>query len=641
MSRTSQEDDERITGLTAELAEAKAALGIEKTGREESARFNRAIRSIQALLHSTASFAENMQSALTEASNAIGSETAALSLSKEGRWAVAYVHGFPREVVGAEMNDEQEPHAVLAISTGEPVAIDDAMHDPRVNRRHMAEWGVRSVLVVPVMSKQNAVGVFFFNFHKSPFPFGEAHLEFARGLASSMSLALDNTRLLEGLRSALTARYEESESKTATLNEANEFLRREMEVRKKAEEEIRLRMAIMETVGEGIFLIGADDYVIKWANSKFEKMFGYKPGEMVGLSVDTLNAPTETTPAETRISIVNELLRDGEWHGEVENIKKDGTHFWCYANASLFDHPEFGKVIVSTHSDITERKRAEQALRESEEKYRNLFAIEKDALFFIDKETGSILDVNDRTCLLYGYTRNELLKMKHIDVSAEPEASLASIEEATEGIESRLHRKKDGTVFPVDITATHFLFRGRPVVLGAARDVSARKQAEEELKRHRDRLGEMVKERTSDLEAKSRELEGLNSALKVILRQREEDRKDLEDRLISNVQDLIVPYMTKLKKCSDDSERQSLLNVVQSSLGEIISPFLRNLNRLRLTPRETEVAVLVKEGRSTKEIAEILRLAPSSVESCRKRIRNRLKLTQEKVNLQAYLRSLD
>jgi len=135
--------------------------------------------------------------------------------------------------------------------------------------------------------------------------------------------------------------------------------------RKQTEEKLQLHAAMMDNVAEGIYLIGLDDLLIKWTNEKFARMFGCEPGEMVGKNVDIVNAPMKRTSAETRISIVDVLKETGEWHGEVRNIKRDGTHFWCYANVSLFDHPEYGKVCVSVHTDITERKQAEEALQEA------------------------------------------------------------------------------------------------------------------------------------------------------------------------------------------------------------------------------------------------------------------------------------
>ena len=170
--------------------------------------------------------------------------------------------------------------------------------------------------------------------------------------------------------------------------------------RKRAEEMLRLHMAIMETVAEGIFLIGLEDNIIKWTNSKFEKLFGYGPGEMVGMHVDKVNAPTEKTPTETRFSIVDMLRQTGEWHGEIKSIKKNGTHFWCYIHVSLFNHPEFGTVMVSAHTDITDRKQAEAALQESELRFRTM-ANAIPQLAWIARADGHIFWYNQRW---YDYT---------------------------------------------------------------------------------------------------------------------------------------------------------------------------------------------------------------------------------------------
>ncbi len=160
--------------------------------------------------------------------------------------------------------------------------------------------------------------------------------------------------------------------------------------RKRVEEEQGLYAAMMKNVAEGIYLIGLDDLRIKWTNERFARMFGYDLGEMVGKKVDIVNAPTEKTPTETRISIADILKKTGEWHGEVKNIKRDGTHFWCYANVSLFDHPEYGKILVAAHTDITERKKAEEELQESEEKFRTLVTNTEGIVYMIAKD-GTIL----------------------------------------------------------------------------------------------------------------------------------------------------------------------------------------------------------------------------------------------------------
>jgi PAS domain S-box-containing protein len=137
---------------------------------------------------------------------------------------------------------------------------------------------------------------------------------------------------------------------------------RDTTARMKAVEALRLHLAVMETVTEGIFFIGVDDNVIKWANCELEEMFGYDPNELIGMDVSVLNAPTDNCPTEIRDSILSITLEIGEWYGEIKNIKKDGTHFWSRVHVSLFDHPEFGRVMVSAHTDITQSKQAEETL---------------------------------------------------------------------------------------------------------------------------------------------------------------------------------------------------------------------------------------------------------------------------------------
>ncbi|KKL76848.1 hypothetical protein LCGC14_2040790, partial [marine sediment metagenome] len=137
---------------------------------------------------------------------------------------------------------------------------------------------------------------------------------------------------------------------------------RDITERKKKEEEIRLQSEIMTSLSEGAYLVRLDDGIIVYTNPRFEEMFGYNPGEMIGKNVAIVNAPTDKTPEETKDKIMKVLSETGEWHGEVLNIKKDGTPFWSFANVSVFDHSEHGKVLVSVHTNITERKKTEKII---------------------------------------------------------------------------------------------------------------------------------------------------------------------------------------------------------------------------------------------------------------------------------------
>ncbi len=128
--------------------------------------------------------------------------------------------------------------------------------------------------------------------------------------------------------------------------------------------------------------------------------------------------------------------------------------------------------------DSVQRKRTEAALRESEEKYRQLFELELDALFLIDNVTGEILEVNASAVSLYGYSREELLRMRNTDLSAQPDETRRAMAEKHTLIPTRFHRKKDGTVFPVEITASHLTWQGRQAHIAAIRDITARMEAE-------------------------------------------------------------------------------------------------------------------------------------------------------------------
>ena len=143
---------------------------------------------------------------------------------------------------------------------------------------------------------------------------------------------------------------------------------------------------------------------------------------------------------------------------------------------------EKGNQCLVSMVDITDRKQAEITIKESEEKYRNVFTAEKDALFLIDRSTHAILDVNDAACGLYGYSREEMLKLKNSDMSFEPEETRLATIEFKDRIDLRYHKKKDGTIFPVDISASLFIQKDKEVVLAAVRDITSQKHAEETLR---------------------------------------------------------------------------------------------------------------------------------------------------------------
>jgi len=131
---------------------------------------------------------------------------------------------------------------------------------------------------------------------------------------------------------------------------------------------------------------------------------------------------------------------------------------------------------------LSEYRQSEEALKKSEEKYRILFDLESDALALIDIETGNMLEINNAFIELYGYSREEILKMKNMDFSAEPEKTRQATEERGPYIPLRYHKKKDGSVFPTEITASILKYKGRDVQIAAIRDITERKRLENQLR---------------------------------------------------------------------------------------------------------------------------------------------------------------
>jgi len=153
---------------------------------------------------------------------------------------------------------------------------------------------------------------------------------------------------------------------------------------------------------------------------------------------------------------------------------------------------------------------------------------------------------------------------------------------------------------------------------------------------------EALKRREMELEATTKSLEELNSALKVLLKHREDDKNEVGVKVIANVKELVLPYVGKLKATPLNETQTILVDIIDMHLSEITSPFLMKLTStyLGFTPKEIQVASLIRDAKKTKEIAAIMNVSKSAIDLHRNHIRNKLGLNNKKVNLRSYLSSL-
>ncbi|MBF0519265.1 MAG: PAS domain S-box protein [Nitrospirae bacterium] len=178
--------------------------------------------------------------------------------------------------------------------------------------------------------------------------------------------------------------------------------------RKRMEMELSLQGEIMTNMEEGVVLVKAGDSTIIFANPKFNSMFGYAEGEMIGRDISIVHAPTDLSPKEMAKQIQFALKETGSWQGEVLHIKKDGTRFWCQVVISTFKHNNYGTVWVAIHQDITKRKEAENQALEVGQRLLAIIDNSPNMIFLKDTE-GKYLLVNSQFEKLCNITRAEVI----------------------------------------------------------------------------------------------------------------------------------------------------------------------------------------------------------------------------------------
>jgi two-component system, NarL family, sensor histidine kinase UhpB len=254
---------------------------------------------------------------------------------------------------------------------------------------------------------------------------------------------------------------------------------REQELEKLQRSELLLK-ASLESQKDTMLLSIDRDYRYLYFNTAHSKVMkqAYQTDIAVGMNI--LECMTLEHDRNAARGNYDRALR-GESHTSVRTYGADeSAYFESHLNPIL---DENNQVVGATamSRDITQRLRDQEALRYSEERYRQLFEMESDTVLMLDWETGRFMEYNGAALRMYGYTKEEFGTIRHDDLSADPPVTRLSIRNKETTVPLRLHRKKDGTVFPVEIACSYFEYQGHQVLVAAIRDITERVRSDEHL----------------------------------------------------------------------------------------------------------------------------------------------------------------
>ena len=384
-----------------------------------------------------------------------------------------------------------------------------------------------------------------------------------------------------------------------------------------------------------------------YASPRVYNLIGYLPEEVLGKSPFDFMEPAEAK----RVSKLLRLSAQREepfYSLELALIRRDGTPVIVEASGNPF-FDGHGKLLGyrTISRDITKRKQIEEALIAAEKKYRNIVENAVEGIFQTLPD-GRVLDANPAMARILGYESvkelTEAIRDIGLQIYQDPgmrAEHLRALEEQVFGSFEIQVRRKDGTAGWLFVN-TRVVRDGEGKTLyyeGFAKDITERKCLEEKLRKANEDLEHRVTERTEELNRRSAKLEELNITLRTILEQRDQDSKLLEQRVIASINELVKPLLRTLRKTRSGAERESLLDIIASSLDEIISPFTSQLTgqKVRLTQTELQIAQCIRQGMRSKEIAALLNISKGTIDFHRNNIRRKLGIKDRKTSLRSHL----
>jgi len=421
----------------------------------------------------------------------------------------------------------------------------------------------------------------------------------------------------------------------------------------------------LTSIGDAV--IATDEAgLITFINPVAESLTGWKQDEAIGQPVQEVFRIVNEYTRKVVDDPVRKVLQCGRIVGLTNHtvlLRKGGGEVPIDdSGAPILDAQGRILGVVLVFRDVSERRRAEKALQMSQRKLSTILEQIPDGVGVINRDGEFILS----NSALRAYIPSTMpstdpeRKKRFQSWDADyrplppdqwPGARALRGEIVSPGIEFQ-YTDNDGSDVWMLVSAVPYRSEDDDENVGAIavfKNITDLKKTEQKLRQLNETLEQKVAERTRLIETRSKQLQALavelkeaNAALKVLLKQRDQDKIELEEKVLVNVNQLIIPYLGKLKRRKLDAKQKAYTEILESNLNEIVSPLARNLSSkfLRLSHTELEVASLVEQGQTTKQIAETMNLAESTIDFHRNNIRSKLGVKNKKIGLRTYLASI-
>ena len=395
--------------------------------------------------------------------------------------------------------------------------------------------------------------------------------------------------------------------------------------------------ALLRMSPASVSVSNLEDGTIYDVSDRFCQQSGFSREEIIGKSALELGLWSD--PHQDRKKFREILFRDGLCRNmEVKHRNRSGAILTCLDSGALITIGN-ERYLLALVLDITARKQAEEALKKSEEKYKFIAEKMTDIVWIMDLDLRTTY-VTPSIETVLGFTREERLRQSvqeqltpdSLSYALEVKARELALEEQGQVVPGRTltllleYYHKDGSsrwleTVVIGIRDDQGILTG---LQGVSRDVTNEKKA------------------LNDLKLFAESLEEANITMRVLMNRKDEDRKDMEEKLQANVNSLVVPYLKMLQQAGLDDRYEKYLNILENNLREVLSPFIGNVRSYykSLTPHEIQIADMIRRGKGTKEIADMLNASVNTIACHRNNIRKKLNLKKAKINLRSYLQSL-